>query len=1195
MNSIFFRTLGKKAILVMALVAGLIIGVKSIATHSLKTKAGEITSITVTPSNTSTNTNADYTFSFKPASDLSSGGYIYLVFKGNDWGYFDTYNSTVDSIKIDGTSTTKIEKSWFSGNWLSFYVNSDVVIAGKTVEIKVKDIRNPYYAGGYQVLVYTYRWGNIDGDYQKNQYLSNTFTIGTLKLHGTVTFNGSGLSGAYINVYDSSYQHYGYASTNSSGYYELGDSLPAGNYTLNVSPPWNQTSAKNYRSTVALDDTNQLLDVTLQAKTKTISGTVKDDSNNAIANAYIYGYQSGSWDYAYANTDSSGNYSMLTGGGEWQINLSRSWDADWVYQGGTQVIKFANDQTSESQTLNFDVIVPKITLSGSVVTVSSSGVETGAYNAGVSVWDSKYVVGFWRNTDTSGNFSGKITAGKYKVWPWYSDQTYSMDGVYIYNTSTAAWEKSSGASFTAGENDTSISVKIKYIQKTDHITGKVADENGTGIAGVSVYGWKNSSSNYDWANTTTASDGTYDLLVSPGDWQISAWPQWNSNYTYLGKPLAVNVVSGTTAANQNFSFMTLNATINGTVVDTDGTILDTLSTWAYLDTSGLGEGLWYANIGASVANGKFTMKVPAGSHKVKVGWGGSDYSPGDPTDVTIASGETKEINVVMLKNDATITGYIKDTDGNAITGKYCWINASNNRQAWANASVDTTTGQYTMKVAAGSWYMSYWVDYNSGYASQMMDDNKVTIASQETVIKDITLRKIDATINGKVTKSDGTAMEYIPVSVNTRSSQKDVSSRDGYYMFANSGWTDSDGNYSVRIPNGTYYVKATIPYWQQTSLKLIAPQEVKTTVEKDQTATINLSFRVADATIIGQVTYNGGGINAYVWAWSENAGASQATADSNGNFTLDVTKNDIWHIGATRDAGTDVYMSDEYLVDIGSSSSLTQNIVLKKKDWSLPDAVSSTFDPTKQKTIKLSDGTVINIPANALVTDTSNPPTSVTLTATPKAQLPVQKGDKPLWYGYDFTVSDNTGTQISTFSSDITISFPYTDEQLTALGITADDLTTKYFNETTGAWEEIGNSVIVDQDNHLITVSTDHFTQFAIMTSVSDNTPPSAPTNITATAGNAKATLGWTNPTDADLTGIKIYRSTTSGQLGDLLTTIANKTTVTYENTGLTNGTTYYYTVRSYDTTGNISTNTTQVSAAPSAPSSALPATGGPY
>jgi len=81
-------------------------------------------------------------------------------------------------------------------------------------------------------------------------------------------------------------------------------------------------------------------------------------------------------------------------------------------------------------------------------------------------------------------------------------------------------------------------------------------------------------------------------------------------------------------------------------------------------------------------------------------------------------------------------------------------------------------------------------------------------------------------------------------------------------------------------------------------------------------------------------------------------------------------------------------------------------------------------------------------------------------------------------------------------------------------------------------------------------------------------TVPSAPTGLSATAGNAQATLSWSAASGA--TSYNVYRGTTAG--GESTTAIATGiTTTSYTNTGLTNGTTYYYKVAAVNSSGTSS------------------------
>jgi hypothetical protein len=100
----------------------------------------------------------------------------------------------------------------------------------------------------------------------------------------------------------------------------------------------------------------------------------------------------------------------------------------------------------------------------------------------------------------------------------------------------------------------------------------------------------------------------------------------------------------------------------------------------------------------------------------------------------------------------------------------------------------------------------------------------------------------------------------------------------------------------------------------------------------------------------------------------------------------------------------------------------------------------------------------------------------------------------------------------------------------------------------------------------------------------SDFTPSGTsdrPTNLTATAGDAKVTLLWDAVSGA--TGYIVKRSTTAG--GPYITIATNVTGTSYVDTTVTNGTTYYYVITAVDGNGNESGNSNEASAAPQASS----------
>ncbi len=99
----------------------------------------------------------------------------------------------------------------------------------------------------------------------------------------------------------------------------------------------------------------------------------------------------------------------------------------------------------------------------------------------------------------------------------------------------------------------------------------------------------------------------------------------------------------------------------------------------------------------------------------------------------------------------------------------------------------------------------------------------------------------------------------------------------------------------------------------------------------------------------------------------------------------------------------------------------------------------------------------------------------------------------------------------------------------------------------------------------------------------SDTTAPNAPTGLNATSGTGSVSLTWAANTESDLASYSIYRSTnaTSG-----FSQVANTTATSFNDSGLTAGTTYYYQITALDSSNNESAASNTVNGTPSAPAS---------
>jgi Viral BACON domain len=87
------------------------------------------------------------------------------------------------------------------------------------------------------------------------------------------------------------------------------------------------------------------------------------------------------------------------------------------------------------------------------------------------------------------------------------------------------------------------------------------------------------------------------------------------------------------------------------------------------------------------------------------------------------------------------------------------------------------------------------------------------------------------------------------------------------------------------------------------------------------------------------------------------------------------------------------------------------------------------------------------------------------------------------------------------------------------------------------------------------------------------------PVTLTMTApSTGAASLNWSASTSSDAAGYKVYKATASGAYGAPIATLQGKNVVSYQAIGLLINTTYFFVVTSYDTAGNESSHSNEVS-----------------
>ena len=390
------------------------------------------------------------------------------------------------------------------------------------------------------------------------------------------------------------------------------------------------------------------------------------------------------------------------------------------------------------------------------------------------------------------------------------------------------------------------------------------------------------------------------------------------------------------------------------------------------------------------------------------------------------------------------------------------------------------------------------------------------------------------------------------VNLKTLNSQSIILSR---WEGSDYSWTlyyAADGRvfFYVRTPDNSGYVQATAPAgtiragsWQHVA-GVIDPTAKVVSVYVDGTRRASVAYTYAGARVgAARLGINGGPI----------AGGAQYVGDA----TID----------EVRISSTARYTAASYTVPTTAFTADALTVGLYHLDEGTGATAADSSANHNTATLSGDPEWVAGDPGiTPPIPDTTPPaaPTNVTATATGvSGQLRVTWSN-PADSDFDH-VRIYRSTAAGTLGSvvvDNVKTTTYTDTALT-------DGTTYYY--TVRSVDLVGNAS-TNTDQHS---AVPYFTP--------DTTPPAAPTNVTATATGVSGQLRvtWSNPADSDFDHVRIYRSTAAGTLGSVV--VDNVKTTTYTDTALTDGTTYYYTVRSVDLVGNASTNTDQHSAVPAA------------
>jgi hypothetical protein len=681
-------------------------------------------------------------------------------------------------------------------------------------------------------------------------------------------------------------------------------------------------------------------------------------------------------------------------------------------------------------------------------------------------------------------------------------------------------------------------------------------------------------------------------------------------------PQGYDVQAGKTV-DINFPMAKAASTINVSVVKEDNTPVSGL--FGFIPVLKKGGG--FAGGQPLSSTGTAQIRVPNGTFIIGLGTPpGANLFPKEEKEVTV-NNETKSVTLTVVAGNATVEVKLVDSKGAAVDlfGESPIFSGG----AFAPAHLEGGSGKAKVfgdgsrkwTVGRPHFFEFGFGGDETGYVPVAKGSNVVTPKAGETATVTWEMLEKNATLAGTVEDDSGNKLGGVTVTVDnlqTTASGDVAEDFDFGRRFVEDVKTGKDGKFSIKV----------VPSAAGKSLKVFAslPPEkgyaptdsASVTAEANKVTTVpTIKMKKFNASV--EVTVNGSDgkplSKALVTAFNDSGAISTTTTDDKGKATISVTSGESWAIQSVKDKETDYSSSRIQKVTLGSTDTkVSTTLTVSDFKDGLPSGTTTQGDSSSSLTLTAleKDGDQrmeITAPAQAFSSsDSSSGEVSsdtIQATVTSTKEVPQQEGNISIGPAYDvsFTSNGQEKEPNSTMSGE----FKVTQSELDRAGVKVSEVQCKYYDETKGTWSSDGivtgapvETTVTKADGttekaYTIPFTTNHSSTFAIV-AAADTTAPGEVKDQKATGGDKKVTLSWTNPTDSDFDGVEIYRSTATSTIGDKIKTTA-KADTSYEDTGLTNGTAYYYTFKTRDATGNVSAGTDQVTGVPTA-SKTLPKTG---
>lgn len=332
---------------------------------------------------------------------------------------------------------------------------------------------------------------------------------------------------------------------------------------------------------------------------------------------------------------------------------------------------------------------------------------------------------------------------------------------------------------------------ITATEKAGRISGTVTDAaTGAGVVGARVSAFPMFGGPEQGgappgpmmpSEAVTTAGGAFTLKVDPGRYNINLQQGPGSSYVYNGQPIEANCDTATcNVTGITLAAIKADATITGLIKDTAGNSLffpggvgaRPVGATDFFDYNGpiMPDGPMGPT--GQPQSGRYTVKVPSTTPQYTLTVHtppNLSYSTVGTVTVTVVPNGTVMQDLTLAADTSSIFGKVVSQSGFALStcsasgdkfggdrfGRVFANSPSNGKFAHSEIEADCS---FDMTLGAGEYQFGYHLNPTAGYINKPAPPDKITVAANQDVEKNITVIAGDATISGQVLGADGSPL-----------------------------------------------------------------------------------------------------------------------------------------------------------------------------------------------------------------------------------------------------------------------------------------------------------------------------------------------------------------------------------------------------------------------------------------------------